>query len=325
MVFMATDSRRDGLSGGASAAAAALLWGVNYPVSKWVLQVVPEGQFLVLRFVLAVGLFFAVLRLRGESLAVSRKEGFRAALLGLVCVGVYNILWTLGIHRTSSSTSALLISSSPLLAAIWCLLFRVEPVRPARWVGLLLGFSGVFFIVEASGGLFAGDGTVALGNALTLCAALLFALYAILAKPLLANHSPTKVTTLAMAWGLPVLLPFGLIRTPLSLWVLPPAAVLRGFLYVLFAGTLGAYIFWYRGVQRIGPVSTVLFHFLTPCVSLVVAPFLLGDAGSPAKFAGAFLVFLGILADRLPPGLFTKRTTYTEPATRERKTGPTTP
>lgn len=296
------DPFRGSMSGEKSAAAAALLWGVNYPVTKWVLEYVPEGQFLVVRFTLAVLLFLGVLKARGESLSVAREERVPMLLLGVLCVGVYNILWTLGLHLTSSSTSALLISSSPLLAGIWCLLFRVERVRAARWAGLVLGFSGVFFIVGASGGLFSGDASASLGNALTLCAALLFALYAILAKPLLAKHSPTKVTALAMMGGLPVLLLFGLYRTPFPLWVLPPARIVLGFMYALLAGTLGAYILWYRGVQRIGPVSTVLFHFLTPCVSLAVAPLLLGDVGSPTKFLGAVLVFLGILVDRLTSG-----------------------
>ncbi|MBP2637997.1 MAG: hypothetical protein H6Q72_3904 [Firmicutes bacterium] len=50
--------------------AAALLWGLNYPLVKKVLEVIPENDFLVIRFLLAGILFTAYLVMSGETLII---------------------------------------------------------------------------------------------------------------------------------------------------------------------------------------------------------------------------------------------------------------
>ena len=101
-----------------------------------------------------------------------------------------------------------------------------------------------------------------------------------------------------MIVGSVLLVPFGLQRTPPALWVRPSAAVLLAFAYIVLVGTVAAFILWYRGVRDIGPVGTVLYHFVTPTVSMVVAPLLLGDATGTGKIGGALLVLAGLLVAR---------------------------
>ena len=290
---METVPRRPFLPGEACAALAAILWGINYPVTKWVLAAIPEGEFLAVRFSVGVVLFVSLARMNGEKLSIPRKDWGKAAFLGLLCVGLYNILWTLGIHRTSSSTSALIISSSPLMVGVFCALLGIDKMTPKRWIGLTAGFAGVLMIMSTPSKAAEGPSLLE-GNILTAAAAVLFALYAVVAKPLLREHSPIKATALAMLGGLPILVPFGLFLTPAASWVFPTPAVTAGSLYIIVMGTVAAYFLWYSGVQKIGPVKTVLFHFLTPCVSLVVAPLLLGDSSSPQKILGALIVFFSI-------------------------------
>lgn len=294
-------SDRPSLPGEVCAVTAAVLWGINYPVTKWVLGVVPEGEFLAVRFSLGVLLFVAIARLHGENLSMPRRDWGKTAILGLLCVGLYHILWTLGIHRTSSSTSALIISSSPILTGVICSFLGMERMTPRRWLGLVIGFLGVLLIMRSNSPKLQGQEDLLTGNILTSLSAVLFALYAVIAKPLLREHSPFKVTAVAMLGGLPLILPFSLFTSPLHSWVLPPPEILLGGSYVILMGTVLAYFLWYCGVQKIGPVQTVLFHFVTPCVSLVVAPILLGDSSSPAKLLGALVVFFSVILSRWKP------------------------
>lgn len=294
-------SDRPSLPGEACAVIAAVLWGINYPVTKWVLGAIPEGEFLAVRFSLGVMLFIAIARAHGESLSIPRRDWGKATILGLLCVGLYNILWTLGIHRTSSSTSALIISSSPILVGVFCSLSGMERMTPRRWVGLITGFIGVLLIMISNSPKSTEPGNLLEGNLLTILSAVLFALYAVVAKPLLREHSAIKVTALTMLGGLPVIIPFGLFTSPLRSWVIPSPEILLGGFYVILMGTVLAYFLWYCGVQKIGPVQTVLFHFVTPCVSLVVAPILLGDSSSPTKLLGALIVFFSVVLFRWRP------------------------
>lgn len=283
-------------AGDASAILAGILWGVNYPVTKWVLQSIPEGQFLVLRFGAAACVFALLLALREKK--IPRPEMRSLLVLGLLGVGVYNILFTMGIHRTSASTAALIISTSPLITGVWCALTGREPFAKRRCVGTLTAFAGVILVLVSSHGGFSFAQGYLAGNALIACGAFLFALYAVLARPLLEIHSPVCVTSLVMIVGSVVLLPFGLWLTPPSLWVRPSAGALFGMGYIVLFGTVAAFTLWYRGVRDIGPVGTVLYHFVTPTVSMVVAPVLLGDATGGGKIVGAAFVLAGLLVAR---------------------------
>lgn len=283
--------------GDASAILAGVLWGVNYPVTKWVLQSIPEGQFLTLRFGAAAIVFALLLKLQGDG--GGKRMDLRALLtLGLLGVGVYNVLFTMGLHRTSASTAALIISTSPLITGIWCALTGRERLTGRRCAGTLLAFAGVLLVLASGGNGLSFDGGQFAGNVIIACAAFLFALYAVLARPLLALHSPVRVTSLVMIVGSVLLVPFGLWRTPPALWVRPSAPVVLAFAYIVLVGTVAAFILWYRGVRDIGPVGTVLYHFVTPTVSMVVAPLLLGDATGTGKIGGAILVLAGLLVAR---------------------------
>jgi drug/metabolite transporter (DMT)-like permease len=129
----------------ASAVLAGILRGVNYPVTKWVLQSIPEGQFLVLRFGAAACIFALLLVLREQK--TSRPEIRSPLVLGLLGVGVDNILFTMGIHRTSASAAALIISTSPLITGVWCTLTGREAFTKRRCTGTLIAFAGVILVL----------------------------------------------------------------------------------------------------------------------------------------------------------------------------------
>lgn len=182
---------------------AAFLWGINYLLEKKILQVVPESQFLIIRFVLTVGLLAIYLRMIGENFKIEKGHYIPTLVLGIFGVGFYNILWTYGIHLTTASNAALLIATSPIFTGIYAVFRKEEQISPSRWAGTLLAFLGIYLIVQwTPGSRFSFASSVFLGNVLVLAGSSLFALYAIVAKPLLSHYSPIKLTTLAMGGDL---------------------------------------------------------------------------------------------------------------------------
>lgn len=276
---------------------AAILWGLNYQLVKMILSSVPEGQFLVIRFVSTVIILAVLLAVMGEGFTAGREDRLRIVLLGLLGVGVYNIFWTYGVHRTTASNAALLISTSPIFAGIYGAIIGEEQLGLQKWAGIVLSFLGIFVVnYWTSGSRFSFTSEMFDGNLLVLLGAILFALYAIVAKPLLKRYSPMKLTTLAMAWGLPVLVPFGWLQpAALPLASITPVIWL-GFGYVVLLGTVVAFAFWYQGIKETTPVKTVVYLYLTPVVSLVAGWLWFGEGGGVGQIAGAALVLLGLLA-----------------------------
>lgn len=291
------------LSGGETyAVIAALLWGINYPYVKIVLQSLPESQFMVLRFIASVLLLAAYLIARGEGLAVERRHWSRVLILGLAGVGLYNILWTLGIHRTTAANAALLISTSPIITAIYSAATRQEKVALATWLGAALAFAGVYLIISHTpGGQFSLSSTLFTGNLLVLAGSFLFALYGVLAKPLLDCYSPVKLTTLAMLGGLPVIAGYHLWQGGgVALATIAPATWL-GMAFIVVFGTIIAFAFWYKGIKEATPVRATLFHFIVPVTSMVLGAAFLGEPVGAGQLIGAGLVLAGLVIVKLKP------------------------
>lgn len=275
---------------------AALLWGANYPTVKLVLRVIPENLFLLIRFSVSVALLCGCLYVCKENIKVQKKHLLHFLVLGILGVGLYNIIWTAGIHRTTAANAALLISTAPIFTGLYALLTRKEDLNWRYCLGILLALSGIILITAwKPGARFSIEGATMTGNLLVLAGAVLFSFYAIVAKPLLSEYSPLKVTTLAMAFGLPVLIPYGFI----GLTELDPGSVDMQIglelTFVIVCGTVLAYVFWYQGIKQLGPTRTVVFHYLVSVISMMVGSLVLAEKITAGQIAGAVLVLAGLI------------------------------
>ncbi len=122
---------------------------------------------------------------RPIKLYIAKEHLRRLVFLGLLGVGVYNIIWTVGIHRTTAANAAILISASPIFTGIYSMFSGREKIGFSKWAGTILAFSGIFLIIYwTPGSEFSLDSSLFTGNILVLAGSILFSLYAILAKPL---------------------------------------------------------------------------------------------------------------------------------------------
>lgn len=276
--------------------AAALLWGINYVMVKSVLFEIPENIFLMLRFSLAVGLLLLFVIVSGESLKVPKPDLPRIFLLGCLGVGGYNILWTAGIHLTTASNAALIVSTSPLFAQLYMQMVRKEKIRPKQWNFTMAAFLGIFLMIgKPSEPGFDFSSQYFLGNIIVFLSALLFASYTVFAQPLLEKHSPVKLNALAMAAGLPLLIVYGFVSGPVFMGAVSGVTILK-MLYIIIFGTVVAYIFWYEGIKKTGPVKVILFHYLVPVSSTILGVLFLGETISLLQILGAVLALGSIIA-----------------------------
>ena len=72
---------------------------------------------------------------------------------GVIGQGTYQLLWAGSLGTINAGTSALLISVTPFLTAIFAALFRIDPLRPATIAGGLIAFAGVTAVALGEGGV----------------------------------------------------------------------------------------------------------------------------------------------------------------------------
>ena len=66
-------------------------------------------------------------------------------LLGLVSIYITNIAEIWGLQFMSSSKACLIYSLSPFVAALFAYIILNERLSTKKWMGLVIGFIGIFF------------------------------------------------------------------------------------------------------------------------------------------------------------------------------------
>src|SRR5579875_537186 len=161
-----------------------VLWACSYVAAKVALRDVSVNLMLALRMGIASLVLLPML-----------------ALLALVGFVINKLLEYGGLALTTASDVALLIASESIFTAALSWLLLRERFKPLTGVALLLGFAGVYLIIERSlvPNIPSGGGAWRIVGDLMVVLALIFeALYTVRGKALLVKHSPLLVTSVAI-------------------------------------------------------------------------------------------------------------------------------
>lgn len=271
-----------------------LVWGVNFAFVKFALTDFLPLSFTIVRFFVAALFLAAVMFVTREPFAIEQRDRRAIVKLGFIGITLYNIFFMYGIKYTTASHSALFISLSPLFAVLLQARAGKERLTPAIALGLLLASTGVYLVISGRHGGFSFTAAGLTGDLLTLCAAVLWALYTLQAKPLLEKYSAITITAYSMAAGSVLLLPIGLHELLKQSWtaVSPQSWAAFGFSAIVSAGI--AFSLWYQGVRRIGVTRTVAYHYLVPFVAVVFAILFLGEHITLVQLAGGIAIIGGV-------------------------------
>jgi drug/metabolite transporter (DMT)-like permease len=271
----------------------AVIWGVNFSVTKGAFATFPPLAFTGVRFGLASLLLVPLVRrLEGDG-PLPRGALVRLIVLGMVGNSLYQLTWISGLERTTASNSALILSSMPTIVAVMAVALRLEPFRPKVLGGVLVASLGVVLVVAARGTGF-GTATMA-GDLLTLAAVICWAGYTLGLRVLPPEISPLRVTMATTVAGAPVLLLAGLPAMAEMDWSAVGWEGWSALAYSTVLSLLVAYLIWNRSVKVVGPSRTVIYMCLTPLVAVIAAALLLGERPRPLQAVGAVLILAGVV------------------------------
>lgn len=262
-----------------------LVWGSTYLATRAAVLSLPPYLMAGVRFLIAGGLLFGFLRLRGQP--APGLAGWQAALIsgGLLFVGGFGSL-ALALQSVSSSFAALGYASLPVWAALLGALFG-RPPSGREWAGVGLGLAGVG-LLGLEGNLQASLG----GGALVLVSAASWAL-----GSLWAGRLPLPTGAMApaaqMLVGGALLCVLGLaagerIRPPLD-----PAALWAVAYLVVFGSLIGFSAFTFV-ISRARPALAMSYAFVNPVVAVVLGVILAGETVGPAGLAALVVVLSGV-------------------------------
>lgn len=281
-----------------------LVWGLNFPIIKEPLEVMHPFTVNLFRFIVSVltlgGLWAAEARRRGLAFWAPVRA-MPATILGLGLLGHvgYQVLFILGIARTSAGSAALILASAPIWTALVGHALKIDRMRLAGWLGVVGSFAGVVVVVVAGQGEIDFSGDVFLGNLLILVGSVLWALYTVFSRPALdRGAAPLGLAFFTVLAAFPILIGLGAATVSDTLW-----AGVTGWTWaaLVFSGGLSsglAYYLWNIAVQHVGPSQTAVFGNLVPFVALVAALLLRGTPITLPQLLGGALIVGGLVVMR---------------------------
>ena len=280
----------------------AVVWGVNFAFVKYALAEFSPMSFTVVRFALAALFLVSLMLVNRESLFMERRDISAVVMLGFIGITLYNLLFMYGLNFTTASNSALFISLSPLFAAFILALTKRERINAFTIAGLLLSTAGVFLVIHKRPAGLSFSRQAMIGDLLTLCAALFWALYTVKARPLLEKYSAIKVTAYSMAAGTVLLLPVGAYELVHQSWGAVSAGSWAAFAFSTFISGGIAFTLWYEGVKKSGVTRTIVYHYLVPFVAVIFAWLFLEERISFVQIMGGLSILAGVyLVQRRKP------------------------
>lgn len=230
-------------------------------------------------------------RRRRKAPLPTRRVVVRAALVGALGYWFASYTDFLGLEYISASFERLILFTYPLFVVVLGATFFGQPVRPRALAAVGVSYIGLTFIFAGQSS--SGDEQVLLGAALVLAAAVAFALYQLLAKPVIARMGPRLFTCVAMgAAGVAAFVHFLLTHPLRDLLVTPRVALLGVFLGI--GATVIPSFFLNAALHRISPQANATIATLSPVATILLAFLILGERLTTAGVIGTAFVLTGV-------------------------------
>lgn len=267
-----------------------VVWASTLVFLKRLLTIFNPLDILILRFILS---YIALTLLQPKRVKVPWKHEMLFVAAGLTGVTIYYTLESLALSYTQASNVGVLVSISPFFTALLHRIFNQYKLGKTFVPGFIVSFIGLVII--------GFNGRInlhlnPLGDVLALAAALGWSFYGLITPKILQKGYPVPfVTRKIFFYGAIGMLPFSLIMDfePNFALLVQPENLLP-FLYLALVSSCGGFVVWNFAVKHLGAVTTNLYLYLVPVLSIIFSALFLHEKITSLSILGSFLVLLGL-------------------------------
>jgi drug/metabolite transporter (DMT)-like permease len=240
---------------------------------------------------------FAWLQWRSGNRPSPELRWRKVVAFGIMVSGIYQMMFLLGISRTTSGNTALIICTIPLWTALLARTFIGERLNLAAWIGLLIGLSGTIVVALQNDDVGGAD-TSLTGNLCVLASAITWSACTVYSRPMLTQISPMQLSACAAVIALPI---HWLAAGP---WYAESVESLRTptvWAVVAYSGILSSGLalpMWNFGVRHAGAAHASVVQNLIPVIAIVAAWQCRNETPTGPQIAGGALILSGLVVMR---------------------------
>lgn len=273
-------------------------WGESFISTKVLLNNgINAVMIYVLRFAMAYVLTFLVCP--KPLFSHSWSDEFKFMLCGICGGSIYFIAENTAIMYTLVGNVSLIVATAPLITALLLGLFYPSE-RPGSGIviGSAVAMVGVACVIFNSSVVVKLN---PLGDMLALLAAVCWAVYTILLRPLNATYSVWFVSRKTFFYGVVTALPFLAFEdNNLSWQILSVPEVWGNLLMLGVVCSMLSYLLWAVSIKELGAMKASNFLYVSPIVTLLLSAIVLKEPVSIVGYVGCALILLGLwLSEKL--------------------------
>ena len=268
-----------------------IIWGTTFVSTKVLIQ---HGlgpiEIMFYRFVLA---YFCLLMVSHKRLwADNWKDEFMLMLSGLTGGTFYFIAENTALGITQASNVALLVCTTPIFTALLVHWIFKEPLRKNMIIGSIIALIGVGLVVFSGSVLLQIN---PLGDFLSIMAALMWAVYCLILKPLGKKYPTAFITRKVFLYSVISLLVYFLFDPlQVKIEVLFHPVVTLNLLFLGIVASMLCFIAWNAAVKVLGPSRTANYIYVQPFSTLVLSSIILSEIITLASMIGALCIIGGV-------------------------------
>lgn len=252
------------------------------------------ATLLSARFTIAAVILWIAVAVTGGLRGITRRDAGIALTLGAIGYGAQAGAYFLALERMDASLLALLLYTYPVLVTVAAIALGRE--RASRRVALALAFASGGLVLVLVGA--AAGALDAVGSMLAIAAAVVYTAYILVSEGVAGRVAPLALTALVCTGAASSLTIAGLITGELHAGAVSAAGY--GWLgAIALVSTVGAVLFFFAGLRRVGPSGAAILSTLEPVVTVILAAAVFAEALGPAQAAGGALVLAAVLTVRV--------------------------
>ena len=268
-----------------------MVWGSNFVFGKMLVQDFSPALLTMLRLLFIVLFLIGLSSYKKHFKRVNKSDLLAVIFLGVIGVFINQWSFFVGLQTADSTTSALILATTPILTSVLAAIFLKEKLTIRMLMGSIVAIIGIYFVV-AKGNL--SSLHIDKGLLWIVLTMITFAIMIIMTRLLSNRIDPLTITLYSNVVGLIVSIPFAfLLDTPIKIssdmsdwaFLIGTAVVVHGI----------ANLIWNQNIRHVDASKASILSNLEPFVAMIMGLILLYKPITGAEILGSLLIVGGVV------------------------------
>lgn len=279
----------------------AFFWGGTFVAGRSLVGNVPPVSAAFFRFAVASLLLLAITWQREKLPPVTFRQLLTIMALGATGILAYNLFFFNGLTLIGAGRASLIIALNPVFITLAATLIYRDLLPKKRAFGILLSVSGAIIVISQGNPLAIFASGIGRGELLIFGCVLSWTLYSVIGKTAMRGLTPLVAVCYSSLAGTLMLAVAALQQGSFQQALSYPLSAWLSIGYLGMFGTVVGFLWYFQGIQTIGPARAAVFINFVPVNGVLLATLILDEPLTLSLLTGGVLVITGsYLANAVP-------------------------